>query len=124
MIAKFRYHSEKLCIAKFRRDCEIFAMVVKFSQSLRNFGNAIEKSCIPPLPPASVQLPFLHFHLTFFHHGLMKSPRIRKIQHQYKAKLEMMAEVPKTCKTFKNNLKTKSVVLNGPAHINWINSYD
>ena len=59
MIAKFRYHSEKLCIAKFRKDCEIFAMVVKFSQSLRNFRNPCEifamhskKSCTLLHPPA------------------------------------------------------------------------
>ena len=90
MIAKFRYHSEKMCIAKFHRDCEIFAMVAKFSLCHS------ENPALPALPPASVQPPFLQFHLTFLHPGLMKSPRIRKIQHQYEAKLEMMAEVPKT----------------------------
>ena len=31
MHSNFLYDSEKLCIAKFRRDCEIFAMVAKFS---------------------------------------------------------------------------------------------
>ena len=30
-------------IAKFRNNCEIVAMVAKFSQSLRNFHNAIVK---------------------------------------------------------------------------------
>ena len=35
-----------------------------------------------------------------------------------------MFEVPKTCKTIKNNLEMKSVALNGPAHVNWLNSYD
>ena len=50
MIAKFRYHSEKLCIAKFRRDCEIFATIAKFSQSLRNFCYAIAKFQPPALP--------------------------------------------------------------------------
>ena len=45
-------------------------------------------------------------------------------QHQLEAKLEMMAEAHKTCKITKNKLETKSVVLNGPAHVNWLNSYD
>ena len=45
-------------------------------------------------------------------------------RHQYEANLEMMAEAPKTCKTTKNNLETISVVLNGPAHVNWLNAYD
>ena len=80
------------------------------------------------LLPASVQPPFLHFPLD------ISSSRLDEIvensyelginQHQYEAKLEMMAEVPKTCKTTKNNLETKSVVLIGPAHVNRLNSYD
>ena len=45
-------------------------------------------------------------------------------RHQYEAKLEMMAEAPKTCKTTKSNLEITLVVLNGPAHVNWLNSYD
>ena len=118
MIAKFRYHSEKLCIAKFRRDCEIFAMVVKFLQCIAKNPTL---SCILL---HSVQPPFLEFHLTFLQPGLMKSPRTRINQHRYKAKLEMKATVPKTYKTIKNNLETKSVVLNGPAYVNWLNSYD
>ena len=68
-----------------------------------------------------VQSPSLQFLLTFLHPGLMKSPRFLNIQYQYEA---MMTEVPKTCKTIKNNLETKSVALNGPAHVNWLNSYD
>ena len=42
-------------------------------------------------------------------------------RHQYEAKLEMMAEAPKTYKTTKNNLEITSVVLNGPAHVKWLN---
>ena len=57
MIAKFCYHSEKLCIAKFRRDCEIFAMVAKFSLCHS------ENRALPALPPTSVQPPFLHSQL-------------------------------------------------------------
>ena len=45
-------------------------------------------------------------------------------RHQLEAKLEMMDEAHKTCKITKNKLGTKSVVLNGPAHVNWLNSYD
>ena len=50
MIAKFRYHSEKLCIAKFRKDCEIFSMVEKFSHSLQNFLYAIAKILMSSIP--------------------------------------------------------------------------
>ena len=35
--------AKKMCTAKFRRDCEIFAMVAKFSQSLQNFRYVIAK---------------------------------------------------------------------------------
>ena len=45
-------------------------------------------------------------------------------RHQLEAELGMMAEAHKTCKITKNKLETKSVVLNGPAHVNWLNSYD
>ena len=128
MIAKFRYHSEKMCIAKFRRDCEIFAMVAKFSQSLRNFRNAIAKILHSSIPPAFSSASISSIPLD------ISSSRLDEIaensyehdinRHQYEAKLEMMAEAPKTCKTTKNNLETISVLLNGPAHVNWLNSYD
>ena len=107
-----------MCIAKFHRDCEIFAMVAKFSLCHS------ENPALPALPPESIQPLFLQFLLTFIHPSLMKSSRIRKIRHQYEAKLEIMAEVLKTCETIKNNLETTSVVLNGPAQVNWLNSYD
>ena len=112
-------------IAKFRRDCEIFAMVAKFAKISQCHS---EKSCTPPFFLHSVQPPFLQFLLTFLHLGLMKSPKNSYEhginRHRYEAKPEMMAEVPKTFKTTKNNLETKSVVLNGPVHVNWLNSYD
>ena len=38
-------------------------------------------------------------------------------QHNFDAKLDMMVKVYKTCKTTKNNLETKSEVLNEPAHV-------
>ena len=128
MIAKFSYHSEKLCIAKFRRDCGILAMVAKFLQSLRNFCNTIAKILHSYIPPAfssasisSIPLDISSSRLdeiveNSYEHGINR--------HQYEAKLEMMAEAPKTCKTTKNNLETTSVVRNGPAHVNWLNSYD
>ena len=115
-------------IVKFRRDCEIFAMVVKFSQSLQNFRNAIAKILHSSIPPAfssasisSIPLDISSSWLdeiaeNSYEHGINR--------HQYEAKLEMMAEAPKTCKTTKNNLETISVLLNGPTHINWLSSYD
>ena len=128
MIANIRYHSEKMCIAKFRKDCEFFVMVAKFSQSLRNFRNASENPALSCIPPAfssasisSISLDISSSRLdeiakNSYEHGINR--------HQYEAKLEMMAEAPKTCKTTKNNLETISVVLNGPAYVNLLNSYD
>ena len=94
MVAKFRYHSEKLCIAKFRRDCEIFAM-------------HSENPALFYIASASFQPLFLQFFLTFLHPSLMKSLRIQKIRHRYEAKLEIMAGARKTCKITKNKLGTK-----------------
>ena len=39
-------------------------------------------------------------------------------QHNFDAKLDMMIKVYETCKTTKNNLETKLVVLKGPTHVN------
>ena len=115
MIAKFRYHSEKMCIAKFRRDCKIFAMHSK-------------NPAFPALPPATSSASISSIPLDIsstrldgiaensYEHGINR--------HQLEAKVEMMAEAHKTCKITKNKLKTKSVALNGPAHVNWLNSYD
>ena len=114
--------------AKFSKDCEIFAILAKFSQSLRNFRNTIAKilhSCIPPTfssaSISSIPLDISSSRLdeiadNSYEHGINL--------HQYEAKLEMMAEAPKTYKTTKNNLETTSIVLNGLAHVNWLNSYD
>ena len=76
------------------------------------------------LPPASSSLHFSSSSLLFLH------PRLDEIDensyeldinhHNFDAKLDMMVEVYETCKTNKNNLETKSEVLNGPAHVNWL----
>ena len=39
-------------------------------------------------------------------------------EHNFDAKLDMMVKVYETCKTTKNNLETKSVVLIRPTHVN------
>ena len=115
MIAKFRYHSEKLCIAKFRRDCEIFAMHSEKSSTLLHppaFSSASISSI--PLDISSTRLDEIVENS--YEHGINR--------HELEAKLGMMAEAHKACKITKNQLETKSVVLNGPAHANWLNSYD
>ena len=77
------------------------------------------------LLPASSSLQFSSSSLLFLH------PRIDEIdensyeldinQHNFDAKLDMMVEVYETCKTTKNNLETKSVVLIGLADVNRLN---
>ena len=122
---EFRYDSENMRhseisqgLRNFRYGCEIFAILAKFLQCIAKILHS------PASLLHSAQPPFLQFHLTFLQLGLMKSPRTRINQHRYEAKLEMMAEAHKTCKTTKNNLETISVVLNGPTHVNRLNSYD
>ena len=135
IITKFCYHSEKICIAKFRRDCEIFAMVAKFSLWLRNFHNPCKifamhsekfaHSCIPPVfSSASISSIPLDISSTRLDEIAENSYEHGINRHQLEPKLEMMAETYKTCKITKNKLETKSVVLNGPAHVNWLNSHD
>ena len=112
MHSNFRYDSEKMCIAKisqglrnFRYGCEIFAM------------HSENPACLllpPTLPLHPVQLLIHHFHLTFLHFGVMKSPRI--LAFSTNTKPSLLTEVPNAYKTTKNNLKTKSVALNRPAH--------
>ena len=109
-IAKF-----SLWLRNFYNPCEIFAM---------HRENPATLPCLPHCLLHPFQPSFHQFHLTFLHFGLMKPPRIHNIRHQYEDMIGMMAEVPKTCKTIRNNLETKSVVLLGPVHINWLNSYD
>ena len=116
MIAKFRFHSEKLCIAKFRRDCEIFAMVAKFLQSLQNFHNPCEiftmhsenpaLFCIPPaFSSASISSIPLDISSTRLDEIAENSYEHGIDRHQFEAKLEMMAEAHKTCKTTKKTSK-------------------
>ena len=129
MIAEFRYHREKLCIAKFRRDCEIFAMVAEIFAILAKFSQCHSQnptlSCIPPaFSSASISSIPLDISLSQLDEIAENSSELGINRHQYEAKLEMMAEDHKTCKTTKNNLETISVVLNGPAHVNRLNSYD
>ena len=77
------------------------------------------------LLPESSSLHFSSSSLLFLH------PRLDEIdensyelginQHNFDAKLDMMMEVYETCKTTKNNLETKSIVLIGPAYVNRLN---
>ena len=90
-------HSENFAgIAKFS------LMVAKFSQSLRNFHNALRKSCCATCCLLHclciVHLLIHHFHLTFLHFEVMKSPRILAFSTDTKPSL--MTEDPKTCKTY------------------------
>ena len=116
MIAKFRYHSENcrhsenlnfamhsdfrydsefsLGLRNFRYHCEIFAILAKIS---------LCHSEIPD-PLASCTNAFLSFQLDIS-----------------SSRLDMMAEVHKTCKIIKNNHETKSVVLIGHAPVNRLN---
>ena len=129
MIAKFSYDSEK------NVHRENFAGIAKFSLWLRNFHNPCKIFTMYSKNPAflqsllhcllhPVQHPSLQFFLTFLHPGLIKSLRILNIRHRYETKLEIMTESRKTCKITKNKLETKSVVLSGRAHVNWLNSHD
>ena len=77
------------------------------------------------MPPASSSLHLSSFGLLFLHPMLDEidenSYELSINQHNFDAKLDMMVEVYKTCKTTKNNLETTSVVLIGPGHINRLN---
>ena len=103
MIAKFRYHSENSGIAK-------------ISLCLRNFQSSTAASS--SLHYASSSLLFLHLRLDEIDEN---SYELGINQHDFDAKLDMMVKVYETCKTTKNNLETKSVVLIGPAHVNRLN---
>ena len=102
MIAKFRYHSENWVIAK-------------FSLGLRNFRYHCENSSLLFLPSASSSLHFITSSSIFFPPRLdeiaEKSYELSIQQQNYDVKLEMLVEVHETCKTTKNNLETKLVVL-------------
>ena len=67
------------------------------------------------LLPASSSLHFSSSNLIFFHPRLDEfaenSYELSINQHNYDAKLDMMVEAYETCKTTKNNLETKLVIL-------------
>ena len=122
-IAKFKF---SLCtvtfamislrLRKFRYGCQIFAILAKFLQCIAKIMFCLCCLCI-----AFASL-FHHFHFTFLWLWLMKSPRI--LAFSTNTKPSLLTEVPKTCKTTKNHLETKSIALSGPVHVNWLNSYD
>ena len=119
MIEKFRYHSENMAYAKFSLPLRNFAILAKFLVFLsENHCSSCIASCIN-------QSAFLHFQLDISSSRLdeiAENPYELSIKHHnYDAKLYMMAKVPKTCKTTENKLETKSAVLIGPAHVNWLN---
>ena len=97
-------------------------MIAKISLSLRKIRYACEIANLQLLLPASSSLHFASSSLLFLH------PRLDEVdensyelginQHNFDAKLDMMVKVYETCKTTKNNLETKSVVLIGPTHVN------
>ena len=80
---------------------------------------------LPIFRPSSSSLHYASSSLLFL------NPRLDEIdensyelginQHNFEAKLDMMVKVYETCKTTKNNLETKSVVLIGPAHVKRLN---
>ena len=116
MIEKFRYHSENWVIAKFslglrnfRYHCEIFAILAKISLCHK------ENSSFLILPSASSSLHFITSNSIFLPSRLdeivEKSCKLSIQQQKYDAKLDMVEEVYETCKTTKNNLETKLVVL-------------
>ena len=90
-------------------------MIAKFLLSLRKFRYAIAK--LPSHNAASyiLQPAFLLFQLDISSSRLDEitenSYELNTNQHNCDAKLAMMVEVYETCKTTKNNLETKSVIL-------------
>ena len=116
MIAKFRYHSKNWVIEKFslglrnfRYYCKIFAILAKISLCHS------ENSSFLFLPSASSSLHFITSSSIFLPSRLdeitEKSCELSIQQQNYDVKLEMLVEVHETCKTTKNNLETKLVVL-------------
>ena len=122
MIAKFRYHSEFSLCSENSANSENIAMIAKFSLSLRNFRYHCKNFAMP------AKLPFFCCLLPASSSLLVLHPRLDEIdensyelginKHNFDAKLDMMVKVYETCKTTKNNLETKSVVLIGPTHVN------
>ena len=84
-------------------------MIAKFSLSLRKFLYAIVKlMCLHDASCISSSLKVLHPRLDEIDE---KSYELGINQQNYDVKLEMLVEAHKTCKTTKNNLETKSVIL-------------
>ena len=119
--AKFRYHSEILLCSEHSTYRKNFAMIEKISLSLRNFRYACEISILLCLLHGSSRLNYASSSLLFLHPMPDEidenSYELGMNQHNFDAKLDMMVKVYETCKTTKNNLKTKSVLLNGPTHV-------
>ena len=129
MIAKFPYHSEFSLCSENSANRENFAMIVSISLLLRNFCYHCEIFAMPAklsffycLLHASSSLHYVSSIMLFLHPRLVEiyenSYELGINQHNFNAKLDMMVKVYETCKTTKNNLETKSVVLIGPTHVN------
>ena len=108
---------------------EKFQHIAKISISSRNFCYHCENFSMPAklpfsccLLPGSSSLHYASSSLLFLHPKLDEidenSYELGINQHNFDAKLDMMVKVYETCKTTKNNLETKSVVLKGPTHVN------
>ena len=108
MIVKFRYDSEfSLCSENLA--------IAKISLSLRKFRYACEIANLLLLLPTSSSLLFLHPRLDEIDEN---SYELDINQHNFDTKLHMMVKVYETCKTTKNYLEKKSIVLIGPVHVN------
>ena len=118
MIEKFCYHrenyrhSENLAIAKislwlrkFCYGCENFAIIGKISLW---HSEIAQPSCILQPGLFLFQLDISSSRLDAITEN---SYELGKNQRNFDAKLDMMVEAYETCKTTKNNLETKSVIL-------------
>ena len=90
-------------------------MIAKVSLSLRKFRYACEIANLLILVPASSSMLFLYPRLDEIDEN---SYKLGINQDNFDAILDMMVKVYETCKTRKNNLQTKSLVLIGHAHVN------
>ena len=81
-------------------------MIAKFSLSLRKFRYAIAK--LPSHPTSSS----MHFSSSSRLDEITENSYELSInKHNFNVKLDMMEEAYETCKTTKNNLETKSIIL-------------
>ena len=97
-------------------------MIAKISLPLRKFRYACEIANLILLLPASSNLHYASSILLFLHPKLDEidenSYELDINPHNFDAKLDMIVKVYETCKTTKNHLETKSVVLIEPAPVN------